>query len=123
MSGVLPELTSEQRAEALEKAIEARRERAAAKDAIATGAVDPAGVLASPEGPYLKMRLFEFLTACTGIGPTTARKIIVALGVGEGRRLRGLGSRQRAALAEAVGAIGAGEPASMVIERVFHGRG
>ncbi len=121
MAGVLPELTSAQRAEALERAVEARRERAAAKRAVASGSVDPAGVLASPEGPYLKMRVFEFLTACPGIGPATARKMIVALGVGEGRRLRGLGPRQRARLAEAVSVVAGGEAPSTAVRRSIGG--
>lgn len=119
MSGVLPELTTDQRDAALRKAIEARRERAAAKEAIKAGTVRPAEIIRSPEGPYSKMRLFEFLTACPGIGPATARKIIVALGVGEGRRLRGLGPRQKSRLAKAVTAIANGEPASSAICRAI----
>lgn len=119
MSGALPELTSDQRDAALRKAIEARRERAAAKEAIKSGSVSPAEIIKAPEGPYSKMRLFEFLTACPGIGPATARKIIVALGVGEGRRLRGLGPRQRSMLAEAVTAIANGEPTSSAICRAI----
>lgn len=119
MSGVLPELTTDQRDAALKKAIEARRERAAAKQAIMAGAVRPAEIIKAPEGPYSKMRLFEFLTACPGIGPVTARKIIVALGVGEGRRLRGLGPRQKSKLAETITAIANGESTSSAIRRAI----
>lgn len=124
MSGVLPKLTTDQRDAALRKAIEARRERAAAKEAVKAGTVRPAEIIRAPEGPYSKMRLFEFLTACPGIGPATARKIIVALGVGEGRRLRGLGPRQKSRLAEAVTAIGAGvTPSTAASQTIDGGKG
>lgn len=117
----LPKLTTDQRAAALAKAIEARRERAVAKGAVRAGTVKPAEILESTEAPYSKMRVFEFLTACPGIGAVTARKIIVALGVSEGRRLRGLGPRQKSRLAEVVTAIANGEPATSAIRRTIGG--
>ena len=117
----LPKLTTDQRAAALAKAIEARRERAAAKGAVRAGTVKPAEILESTEAPYSKIRVFEFLTACPGIGAVTARKIIVALGVSEGRRLRGLGPRQKSRLAEVVTAIANGEPATSAIRRTIGG--
>lgn len=119
MGGMLPELTREQRADALKLAVAARRERAAAKAAVASGEADPSEILLSPGGPYARMRLYEFLTSCPGIGPATARRAIAALGVGEGRRLRSLGTRQRRELADAVGAVGAGEHAATAIRRAI----
>lgn len=94
-AGKLPELTPEQRAAALVRAAEARTERAHIKMDIRSGKVDPSRLVLEPEGAARRMRIFEFLTSCPGIGAATARKLIAEVGVSETRRLQGLGSRQR----------------------------
>lgn len=96
----LPPLTAEQRAAALDKAAAARRARADLKvrlkssgasldDVLAAGLVDEA---------IAKMKVEAMLEALPGVGKVRAQRIMQRLGISPSRRLRGLGSKQRAAL-------------------------
>ena len=95
-----PALTDEQRAEALEKGLAARQARAELKTHLKRGLVTLPDALkeAAPDGPYAGMKVVSLLEALPGVGKVRARQIMERLGIAENRRVRGLGSVQRAAL-------------------------
>jgi hypothetical protein len=105
----LPPLTPAQRAEALARATEARRVRAAVRAdlrrpgldvAAALAAVIARGSVAGDHGQAIgKMRVAALLEAVPGIGKVRAAAIMERLEISPSRRIRGLGAKQRAALA------------------------
>jgi transposase len=96
----LPTLTPEQREQALVKAAEARRERKAALDELAAGNVTLADALSGEDPRLHRVKVHRILTALPGVGKVTADKVIAELRIDPGRRVKGLGDRQRKALAE-----------------------
>ena len=90
----LPELTPQERAAALEKAAEARRERAAVKNRLKTSR----GSLGDDNPVIGKMKVSALLEAMPGIGQVRARQIMAEIGISESRRVRGLGINQTSAL-------------------------
>ncbi|WP_406503075.1 integration host factor, actinobacterial type [Streptomyces sp. NBC_00212] len=94
----LPPLTLEQRRAALDKATAARRERAGVKDALKHGSLSLPEVLASDSEAVRKMPVRVLLEALPGIGSVRAGQLISDLGISERRRVRGLGTAQRARL-------------------------
>lgn len=96
----LPPLTPEQRAAALEKAAEARRERAEVKNRLKHSGATLAEVLKEGQTNDVvgKMKVSALLEALPGVGKVRARQIMDRLGIAESRRVRGLGANQRAAL-------------------------
>ena len=99
----LPQMTDEQRAEALKKAAETRARRAAFKQRIAAGELTCAEALEQIDDPAVgKMRVPQFITAFPGYGKAKAAKLMDAAGIAENRRLTGLGARQREALIDAI---------------------
>jgi len=96
----LPATTPEQRAAALEKAAESRRIRAAELARIRSGEITVTDVLADPESPLQKARVGTLVLAVPGIGKAKAAALLTELEINPDRRVGGLGSRQRAALAE-----------------------
>jgi transposase len=96
----LPSLTPEQRAEALQKAAEARRERAAVKNRLKYAQGSLADVIAQGRTNEVvgKMRVSALLEAMPGVGPVKAAQIMAEVGISESRRVRGLGPNQVAAL-------------------------
>ena len=101
----LPPLTPEQRAAALEKAAIARRERAAVKNRLKHSGASLIEVLkeGSREGGndiVGKMKVSAVLESLPGVGKVRARRIMEEIGISESRRVRGLGSKQIAALKE-----------------------
>lgn len=102
---VLPELTPEQRAAALEKAAAARRARAELKDRLKKGETDLKTVLKSAETDEIigKMKVSALLEALPKVGKVKAQEIMTELEIAPTRRLRGLGDRQRRALLERFG--------------------
>lgn len=100
--GALPELTREQRMEALARAGEARTERRRALDEVRAGTL---GAEESLRDPRLQScKVFMWLRAFPGIGRSKAEAIMAAAGVAPSRRVRGLGARQREAVLAEVGA-------------------
>jgi len=99
---MLPPLTPEERAAALEKSAAARAERAMVKDRLKRGDTTLEAVLteAVVNGTLGKMKVSALLQAMPGVGRVRAKQIMARLGIAEGRRLRGLGDKQRAALEE-----------------------
>ena len=96
----LPQLTEEQRAEALQKAAAARRARAELKNKLKTGGTTLPEVLKQSDTDNIlgKMKVSALLEALPGVGKVRAAQIMERLEIAPSRRLRGLGDRQRRAL-------------------------
>lgn len=95
----LPELTEEQRKQALEKAAEARKKRAEIKQQLKTGKLTLSQILAPGADETIgKMKVSAVLEALPGVGKVRARKIMERLEISPSRRVRGLGGKQRDAL-------------------------
>ncbi len=96
----LPPLTPEQRAEALKKAAEARRERAAVKarlkDSTGRRGEEIAKVLKEAETNEVigRLKVAAMLEALPGVGKVKAEQIMKEIGISESRKIRGLGSHQ-----------------------------
>lgn len=98
----LPPLTPEQRAAALVKAADARRERAAIKNRLkhAQGTLAEVITEGRTNDVVGKMKVSALLEALPGIGRVRAREIMQDVGIAESRRVRGLGAKQSAQLIE-----------------------
>ena len=98
----LPALTPEQRAAALAAAARARRTRAAVTNRLRYGRGSLAEVVAAgrEDDAVGRMRVRALLGALPGVGPVAVAAAMEEVGVAPGRRVRGLGLRQAAALAE-----------------------
>ena len=98
----LPQLTDEQRKEALEKAAKARHERAELRENIKSGKVSLADVLNSDDPIASRMKVSALIESLPGYGKAKANKIMEELGISPSRRVKGLGARQREQLLEAL---------------------
>jgi len=98
----LPELTDEQRRDALAKAAEARRARAEMKELLRTGSLTLVEVLdrADEDEILAGTKVLPVLEALPGVGKVKARRTMEEIGIAENRKIRGLGSRQRERLVE-----------------------
>jgi len=96
----LPPLTPEQRQAALEKAAASRRERAEVKNRLKNSGASISEVLKQGASNEVigKMRVVELLQSMPGLGKIRAKQTMERLGIAESRRVRGLGSKQVAAL-------------------------
>lgn len=95
----LPELTPEQRREALAKAAEARRKRAEIKGQLKTEQLTLRDVLNRSDDSVMgKMKVSSVLESLPGVGKVRARKLMERLDISTSRRVRGLGSKQKEAL-------------------------
>ncbi len=96
----LPTLTPEQRAEALVKAAIARQRRAEIKARLKHSGESLGTVLdlGADDDVVGKMRVTALLESLPGVGKVRAGQIMDRLGIAPTRRVRGLGSKQRAAL-------------------------
>ncbi|MGB3187078.1 MAG: integration host factor, actinobacterial type [Ornithinimicrobium sp.] len=92
----LPELTPEQRSEALAKAAHARRERAAVKNRLKHSQGSLAGVIAEGKQNAVvgKMKVSALLESLPGVGRVRATQIMDDIGISHSRRVRGLGANQ-----------------------------
>lgn len=96
----LPELSEEERMAALARALEARSARRAALDEVRAGTLDAE---ASLDDPRLRScKVFAWLRAFPGIGTARADAIMRKARVKPSRRVRGLGTRQRVAVLQAL---------------------
>lgn len=95
-----PQLSSAQRAAALESAKQARRTRATIKDQIKSGELKILHVieLASTNSAIGKMKLIDLLAAIPGVGKVRAASILDRLEISHSRRIQGLGVLQRSRL-------------------------
>ncbi|TWP34839.1 integration host factor, actinobacterial type [Leekyejoonella antrihumi] len=98
----LPQLTPEQRADALEKAAVARRERAAVKNRLKYAQGSLGDVIDAGKDNEIigKMKVSALLESMPGVGRVRARQIMEEIGIAETRRVRGLGTNQARALLE-----------------------
>ncbi len=95
----LPQLTEEQRKQALEKAAEARKARAEIKQQLKTAQLTLPQVLDQQNNDTIgKMKVSAVLEALPGVGKVRARKIMERLDISSTRRIRGLGGKQKDAL-------------------------
>ena len=101
----LPQLTPQQRAEALEKAAAARRERAAVKNRLKSSQGSLSSVIKEGKTNEVigKMKVSSLLESMPGVGRVRARQIMEEVGISETRRVRGLGANQIAALLDRFG--------------------
>ncbi|KJK57014.1 integration host factor, actinobacterial type [Saccharothrix sp. ST-888] len=97
----LPPLTPEQRAAALAKAADARRQRAEVKNKLKHSNALLRDVIKagkSDDEVIGKMKVSALLESLPGVGKVRAKQIMERLGISESRRVRGLGSNQIASL-------------------------
>jgi len=95
-----PQLTDEQRKKALEKAAEARRVRAEAKELLKTGSMTLSELLAKADEDELiaGLKVESLIAAMPGTGKIKAKRLMESIGISENRRIRGLGNKQKEAL-------------------------
>ena len=98
----LPQLTDEQRKEALEKAAAARHARAELREKIKTGQVTLEEVLDSDDPIAARLKVSALIESLPGYGKAKAAKIMAELGISSTRRVKCLGARQREQLIEAL---------------------
>ena len=96
----LPPLTPEQRQAALQKAAASRRERAEVKNRLKNSGASISDVIAEGQANEVigKMRVVDLLQSLPGLGKVRGRQVMERLGIAESRRVRGLGTKQIAAL-------------------------
>lgn len=100
----LPNLTPEQRAQALAKAAEARQKRAEVRAKIKAGGMSFADVMKKADDPVIaRMKVSTLLESLPGFGKAKAAKLMAELEISESRRVQGLGARQREQLMERLG--------------------
>ena len=99
-----PQLTPEQRAEALAKAAAARRARAEVKELLKSGAItfDELLVRAESDPTVAGMKVKAVLSSMPGLGKVKSARLMEELGISENRRVRGLGTKQVEALRSAL---------------------
>ena len=97
-----PALTAEQRHAALEKAAEARRQRAEVKAKLKQGSMCLEELFdqGTRDDELAKLKVVSVLESLPGVGKVQARRIMQELDISESRRLRGLGRNQREGLLE-----------------------
>ena len=95
-----PTLSAEQRQAALDKAAQARRERAELKERLKMGSLNLRELLDRAEGDDIigKMKVVAVLESLPGVGKVKARRTMEDIGISDTRRVRGLGAQQREAL-------------------------
>ena len=94
--GLPPELSDDQRKQALQKAAHARKRRAEVKLKIKSGEFSIGTILeiAKNEDAIAKMRVKELLEALNGVGKVRARSLMERLNISPTRRIQGLGRHQ-----------------------------
>lgn len=92
----VPNLTSEQRADALRAAARARAEMAEALRALKAGELSPPAALDDPRLARCPVR--RLLRSRPRVGEAKSARMMAALGIADSRRVRGLGRRQRETL-------------------------
>ena len=95
----LPTLTEEQRRDALAKAAEARKKRAALKAELKSEKTSLRDVLTRQNDDVVgKMKVSSVLESLPGVGKVRARKLMERLDISSTRRVRGLGAKQKDSL-------------------------
>lgn len=93
---MLPEMTDEQRAAALERAALARRTRAEIKALLKTGSLTFTDVMERAEEDDLVAgtRVKAIVVSMPGMGKITTKRLMEEIGISETRKLQGLTPRQ-----------------------------
>ncbi|MDY2625184.1 MAG: integration host factor, actinobacterial type [Coriobacteriales bacterium] len=92
----LPTLSDEDRKKALEKAAQARHERAELQKKIKSGEMSLKKVLDQADDPIIgRMKVRTLLESLPDYGKVRAAKVMEELQISESRRVKGLGKRQR----------------------------
>ena len=100
----IPQLTAEERREALEKAKTARIKRAQIREDLKSKKLSLEDVLKMKDDPIIgRMKVSTLIETLPGYGKAKAEKVMKELQIAESRRLRGLGERQQTALLERLG--------------------
>ena len=94
--GLPPQLTAEQRQQALFKAAISRKRRAEVKSKMKNGeiSIDDILLLAKTEDALAKMRVKELLESLSGVGKVRAQSLMERLNISPSRRIQGLGRLQ-----------------------------
>jgi guanylate kinase len=94
--GLPPQLTAQQRQEALLKATASRKRRAEVKIKIRNGefSIDTVLEIAKNEDAVAKMRVKELLESMSGVGKIRAQALMERLNISPTRRVQGLGRHQ-----------------------------
>lgn len=95
-----PELTDEQRADALVKATAVRSARRVFKEKLAEGEMTLAQAIerAKDDEALAGIRVHDLLQCLPGVGPKRALRLMDDIGISHARRVRGLGVHQAEAL-------------------------
>jgi hypothetical protein len=93
---MLPEMTDEQRAAALERAALARRTRAEIKALLKTGSLTFTDVMerAAEDDLVAGTRVKAIVVSMPGMGKITTKRLMEEIGISETRKLKGLTPRQ-----------------------------
>ncbi|MCF0104248.1 MAG: integration host factor [Eggerthellaceae bacterium] len=96
----IPQLTPEQRKEALKKAQIARTKRAAIKADLKSGKATIKNVLAQGAKDDIigRMKVIDLISALPGYGKAKAAKVMKECKIADSRRIKGLGDVQRETL-------------------------
>ena len=99
---MLPEMTDEERAAALARALEARRVRAEIKHLLKTGSLEFSDVLERAEHDDLVAgaKVEAIVASMHGMGKVSTAKLLEEVGIAHNRTIRGLGKNQREQLLE-----------------------
>ena len=94
--GLPPQLTAEQRQQALLKAANSRKRRAEVKSKMKNCevSIDDILLLAKTEDAIAKMRVKELLESLSGVGKVRAQSLMERLNISPSRRIQGLGRLQ-----------------------------
>jgi len=94
--GAPPQLTPEERAQALTKAKESRQIRAAVKARVKSGELSITDVVTMSKDveAIAKMRVLELVESMNGVGKIRGKSILERLGISLTRRIQGLGRHQ-----------------------------
>ena len=94
--GLPPQLTAEQRQQALLKAANSRKRRAEVKSKMKNGeiSIDDILLLAKTEDAIAKMRVKELLESLSGVGKVRAQSLMERLNISPSRRIQVLGRLQ-----------------------------
>ena len=103
-----PTLTPEQRQQALEKAAIARRQRAEVKEKLKMGGLNLTELFEQLDTPdpssdmLAKLKVVSVLESLPGVGKVNAKRLLKGLDISDGRRLGGVGDKQRERLLRVV---------------------
>ena len=98
--GAPPNLTTQERRDALRAAVAARRSRAAFKEEIKVGKKSWKDAFSAQDESIKKMRVRELIESLPGVGEVRAKNILEKAGISPTRRVGGVGRSQYEKLLE-----------------------